>query len=318
MKVKTLSWATLLGLAAFVWTGCEAQKKNLSDRNTKILATTAFVEDFARQVVGKTPGFEIESLMGSGVDPHLYRATARDLEKISDADLIVYHGLHLEGRMTEVFDQLRVQKRAALALAEQLPKEQLLVAAQSSVGEKTYDPHVWMDVGLWAQAIAPLTEALVKLRPEHGVEFRANAKRYKEELMGTEKWIREQINALPIVRRVLVTSHDAFGYFGRAYGVKVLALQGISTSTEVSLRTMMDLALALRQSGVKVLFVESSVSPKALEKLSLETGARIGGELYSDALGLKGQQREGFDVGSYQGMIRYNVHTFKQAIEKSP
>lgn len=273
------------------------------------VATTGMIADLVRQVAGQR--FEVRQLMGPGVDPHLYRPTPNDAAALRRADVIFYNGHMLEGKMGEVFAGLRRQGRRVVALAETLPQEALLWSEEF---EEHADPHLWMDVSLWARLPAVIARALAEADPQGAEFYEKNAAALEARLGQLHAWCLEMAASVPPSRRVLVTSHDAFSYFGRAYGFEVVALQGISTVMEASLADVSQLTELVRERGLPAIFLESSVNPAALENVARAAGVRIGGELFSDALGAAGELREGFDVGTYEGMIRYNMTTIVSAL----
>ncbi|GIW72855.1 MAG: manganese-binding lipoprotein MntA [Planctomycetota bacterium] len=277
----------------------------------RVVTTIGMLADAARAIGGER--VQVQALMGPGVDPHLYKASQSDLELLRSADLIAYVGLHLEGKMTSIFERLR-QRRPVVAVGEGLPPERLR-AAPGFAG--TYDPHIWFDVGLWSEACGVLAAALQALDPAGAEAYRAGLRAYQHELAELQAWVREQIATIPPRRRVLVTAHDAFGYFGRAYGIEVVGLQGISTVSEAGLADVARLVDLLVERELPAIFVESSVSDKGVRAVVAGAAARghqvrIGGTLYSDALGPEGSGAE-----TYLGMVRHNVRTIVQALRGS-
>lgn len=254
--------------------------------------------------------------MSSGTDPHGYVPTAQNINKIQEADLIFYHGLHLEGKMVDLFAQQIKEGKNILAVSETLPVEKLIPVLESAASKESrvYDPHVWMDLSLWALVLDPVENYLVKLKPAIKEEFSRAKMDYLNQLQVLDRTIRQKLKEVPEKQRVLVTSHDAFSYFGRAYGLKVLPLQGISTVSELSLAKLQNVASEIKNNQIKVLFVESSVSPKTIERLSALTGAKIGAQLYSDSLGPRGQILKGFRVDTYLGMMSYNSTVIVEAL----
>ncbi len=275
----------------------------------RVAATTGMVGDLVRQVGGSEISLEV--LMGPGVDPHLYKATASDVVTLRRADVIFYNGLLLEGKMTEVFERMAKQKERVHAITEELPRDRLL-GSQDYAGHP--DPHVWFDVDLWSQCLPLIQRRLTEARPEKAAVFAANAAAARERLAALHAWAQETARSLPAAQRVLVTSHDAYNYFGRAYGFEVIGLQGISTVTEAALSDMARLTDLIRERGIKAIFVESSVSHGTIERISADTGVKIGGELFSDAMGTPGEMENGYDLGTYEGMIRHNLTTIRNGL----
>jgi len=276
----------------------------------RVVATTGLVGDLARQIGGNR--IALITLMGPGVDPHLYKATASDVSNLQQADVILYSGLHLEGRMADLLASMQQAGRRVAAVTDAMPHERLISTDSAS---KAHDPHVWFDVALWSETVGPVADVLVAADPAHAAEYRERAARAREQMLALDAWVRTTAATIPEDRRILVTSHDAFGYFGRAYGFQVVGLQGISTVTEAGLADMAKLADYIRERKVPAIFVESSVSHMTLERISADTGARIGGELFSDAMGTPGLIEDGYDVGTYEGMVRHNMNTVARALQ---
>jgi len=276
-------------------------------RKPQVVCTTGMVADVVRNVGGEH--VEVDQLMGAGVDPHLYKTSPRDVSRLNSADAIFYSGWHLEGKMAEVFERLG-RSKPVFAIAEGIPRENLLVSE-----EDTVDPHVWFDVSLWQETVPVVEQALAKLSPEHASEFETNAEAYRKRLADLHTESREKIAAIPTEQRVMVTAHDAFQYFGRAYDLEVRGIQGISTDSEAGVRQVNELVAFLVERKIKAVFVESSVSDQNIR--SLLEGCRasghsvvIGGELFSDAPG-----PEGTPEGTYEGMVRHNVDTITKALQ---
>ena len=274
-----------------------------------VCTTVGMVADLARGVGG--PEVVVEGLMGPGVDPHLYKATSSDLIRLQRAEVILYGGLHLEGKMQETFQRLSRSGRRVRAVTDGLPRERLIRGGQDGI----VDPHVWFDVELWSRCTDGVAEEFAAARPESAGGFRQRAATVKEELKALHQWVLGRVATVPEARRILVTSHDAFGYFGKAYGFQVVALQGISTVTEAGLADMTQLTDFIRSKGVPAVFVESSVSHASLERIRQDAGVKLGGELFSDALGTPGQRHAGYDLGTYQGMIRQNVDRIVEGLK---
>ncbi len=279
------------------------------DGPIRIVATTGQVADLARQVGGEW--VSVESLMGPGIDPHLYRASEGDVSKLSDADLILYNGLRLEGKMEDLLARLG-DRRPVVAVTDGIDPG--LLRADPAAPEHP-DPHVWFDATLWTQATDRVAEALAELDPDHADEYRANAERYARELAALDADAAEALAAIPAERRVLVTAHDAFGYFGDRYDVEVVGLQGISTESEAGIADVSRIAALIADRGVRAIFVETSVSPRTVEAVQAAVrdkggNVAIGGSLFSDALGEPGTPEE-----TYVGMFRHNVATIVEALQ---
>lgn len=279
-------------------------------RKLQVTTTVGMVTDMVREIGGDR--VEVTGLMGPGVDPHLYKATASDLVKLQRADVILYSGLHLEGKMQEIFEKLAKSGRKVRAVTDTIPRSRLLKPEEF---EGQFDPHVWFDVELWSFCTGPIAEALGQAMPTAKDEFASRAAALKTRLATLHSWAKERAASLPESQRVLVSSHDAFNYFGRAYGFKVVALQGVSTVTEAGLADMTKLVDFIKAQKVRAVFVESSVPHGTIERISRDAGVKIGGELFSDALGTPGEKQDGYDLGTYEGMIRHNMNLIVEALK---
>jgi manganese/zinc/iron transport system substrate-binding protein len=279
----------------------------------RVVATTTIVGDLARSVGGDD--IELTTLMGAGVDPHLYKPSAGDVRAMASAEVVVYNGLHLEGKMTEVLAEMGTRGVETVAVAECVPVDSLLPVEGY---DTLHDPHVWFDVELWQRAAACLRDELMRIDPEHSDGYRQRGDAVIAELAELHGWVAERVASLPEKRRVLVTAHDAFSYFGRAYGLEVRGLLGVSTSAEAGTADVQDLAAFIADRGLPAVFVESSVSPRYVEALTEAVAARggavaIGGSVYSDALGSPGSAAE-----TYVGTVRSNVETIVEALASEP
>lgn len=273
-----------------------------------VVATTGMIADAARRIGGDA--VTVRGLMGSGVDPHGYRQTRSDIVALTRADLVLWHGLYLEAQMERFFEDLS-RRRAVEAVAEALPRD-VLVSHPDYEGR--FDPHVWMDPTLWADVVSEVAEALVRARPENEALFRANAEAYRAELAELADYARQTLADVPQDQRVLVTAHDAFSYFGRAFGFEVIGIQGISTESEAGLNRIGELVDVLVDRRIGAVFVETSVSDRNMRALIEGAAARghdvrIGGALFSDAMGPPDTYE-----GTYIGMIDHNVTTIASAL----
>lgn len=276
-----------------------------------IVCTIGQVAEMVSRVGGEH--VQVEALMGPGVDPHLYRPIASDVTKLSDADAIFFNGLHLEGRMSDLFVQM-ARNKATYAVTEGL---------QARGGERLreppefagmYDPHVWHDVELWSECVDDVANMLSKFDPKHAEEYQQNAQAYIEELKQVHEFAKTEIAKIPEDHRVLVTAHDAFGYFGKAYGLEVHGLKGISSEEEKDLAHQEKIQAMLIERQIPAVFVESAIAPRTVEALvepcrDAGLDLQIGGELYADALGPAGTEES-----TYTGMIRHNVRTIVDAL----
>jgi len=295
-------------MMSILLTGCTDAKKD--DGNFRIVTTTSMITDLVKNVGGDK--VSVTGLMGAGVDPHLYKASEGDVSKLSQADMILYNGLHLEGKLVEVFENMQRQKINTIAISDALDKKDLI---GSTLFASNYDPHIWFAVENWEKATQFVADELSKALPEHREEFQANAKRYLGALKTLKTELTEEINTLPEEQRRLVTAHDAFNYFGRSFGFDVVGLQGISTATEAGVQDVQKTASYIIDHKVKAIFIESSVPKRTVEALQAAVNSKnhqvaIGGTLFSDALG-----NPGTPEGTYIGMFRYNVKTIVNALK---
>ena len=281
-----------------------------AEQKIKVAATVSMVTDLVKQVGGDR--VEVAGLMGAGVDPHLYKATAADIGKLQQANVIFYNGLVLEGKMQDVFARLARTKKFVYPLSESIPVEKLLEPPEF---EGHYDPHVWFDVTLWSLCAETVVKGLSEFSPKDRAYFEKRGQEVRSKLATLHEWSLRKAGELPKEKRILVTSHDAYNYFGRAYGFQVVGLQGVSTVTEAGLKDMAKLVDFIKKHKVKAVFVESSVSPAAIRRISQDAKVKIGGELFSDAMGTPGQIEHGYDLGTYEGMIRHNLTTIVEALK---
>lgn len=275
---------------------------------TSVVATTGMIADAARRVGGDL--VTVEALMSAGVDPHGYRQTRSDIVAMTRADLVLWHGLFLEAQMESFFEDLS-RKSDVVAVAESLPKDKLI---SHSDYEGRFDPHVWMNPILWSAVVDEVAVSLARVRPDEADAFAANAAAFKEDLAALAAYAGEALMTVPQAQRVLVTAHDAFGYFGASYGFEVIGIQGISTESEAGLNRVSELVDTLVSRNIGAVFVETSVSDRNIRALIEGAAARghevaIGGALFSDAMG-----PEGTYEGTYLGMIDHNVTTIARAL----
>ncbi len=289
--------------------GCEPRQTPPSDGRLRVVATTTFIADLVREIGGED--VEVIGLMGPGVDPHLYKASEGDVLRMGSAELLLYHGLHLEGRLADVLAHLGRTGVEAIAVAEGLNPE-VLLPLEGYAGQ--YDPHVWFDVRLWSDAAARVGGVLAERDAERAPAYRDRTAAYRARLDTLDAEVRAMVATLEPDRRVLVTAHDAFGYFGRAYGFEVVGLQGISTVAEAGTADVQALSELVASRRIPALFVEYSVPRRTIEAVQAAVRDRghqveIGGSLYSDALGSPGTPE-----GDYIGAVRHNVKTIVDAL----
>lgn len=308
-KFRILPLVILPLALALAGCGGEGRSETRREGPLRVVATTGIVADTASRIAGEHA--KIEALMGPGVDPHLYKASESDVRRLAEADLILYNGLHLEGKMGDILTKM-ARSRPVAQVTEAVPEE-LRREPPEFAGQ--YDPHVWFDVSLWKRTLGPIAQALADLDPEHAETYRANAEAFGRELDELDAWVKGQIESIPPSERVLVTAHDAFGYFGERYGMEVVGIQGISTLSEAGLHDVDRVVQLILDKRVKAIFIESSVPRRSIEAVQAGVRARgqevaIGGQLYSDSLGAAGSPE-----GTYAGMVRTNVNTIVNALK---
>jgi len=298
----------LAGLA-----GCTSQQAQPAPKTRsgplKVTATVGMIGDLARRIGGAH--VEVSTLMGAGVDPHLYKASEADISRLAAAEVIFYNGLNLEGKMGDIF--VRMARNKPVVPVTEAIDPKLLREPEEMEGH--YDPHIWFDVSLWMKVAERIRDTYCEVLPEHKADFEANASKQLQEMQELHAWCKTELATIPKERRVLVTAHDAFGYFGRAYEIEVTAIQGMSTESEASVTKVNELVEFIVKRGVKAVFVESSVPQKNIEALvdgckHRKHAVTIGGELFSDAMGA-----EGTPDGTYLGMVKHNVNLMVKALK---
>tara|TARA_R110002072_G_scaffold296245_2_gene467858 strand:+ start:497 stop:1414 length:918 start_codon:yes stop_codon:yes gene_type:complete len=305
-----MKYLLIILFSSIVLSACEfKEKKATKGEKLKIVCTTGMLGDAVKNIVKNQA--EVSTLMGPGVDPHLYKATQGDLKILSDADIIIYNGLHLEGKMGEVFEKLKNRKTIIVA-ADGINKADLINTTEF---QGAYDPHLWFDVDLWNRVVQYIGEKLSKLEQIDKNQVLENSKNFQNALSTLNDWVKSEIQKIAPERRVLITAHDAFGYFGRAYDIEVRGLQGISTVSEYGLKDVSDLVNFITERKIKAVFVESSVSARSLNAVvegckSNGHPVKIGGTLYSDAMGEAGTAE-----GTYIGMVKYNVSSIVENLK---
>lgn len=307
MKVPARSAIAVIVLVIFACGG-GAPTTSESGR-LRLVATTSIVADLVRTVGGED--VEVEALMGPGIDPHLYKASAGDARRMGSARAIFFSGLHLEGKMSEVLERMGERGVLTVAVAGCVPEEALITSAGFS---GLHDPHIWFDVALWSQTVSCVVDTLINLDPDGADGYRQRAEAFVRELEALDRWVRGRVGELVPERRVLVTAHDAFGYFGRAYGFEVRGLLGVSTASEAGTSDVQELAAFIVERRIPAIFVETSVPPRYVQALQEAVRARgfeveIGGSLFSDSLG-----DAGTSAGTYGGTVRANVETIVTAL----
>lgn len=275
----------------------------------KVTTTVGMITDIVRRVAGEHAA--VEGIIGEGIDPHLYKPTSVDVKSLQVAEVVFYNGLMLEGKMGDVLVKVARSGKPVHAVTEEIQAGGDYVMTDEA---EHYDPHVWMDVSGWIGAVEVVRDALSEFDFRHREDYEANAAAFVEKLRKLDRYVREAIASIPEGQRVLVTAHDAFNYMARAYGMEVRGIQGISTESEAAVKDIEDLVAFLAERRIPAVFVESSVSQKNVRALVEGAKAkgqevRIGGELFSDAMG-----RAGSYEGTYVGMIDHNVTTIVRAL----
>ncbi len=300
----------LLSVLVIACSSNDGSNTNDSDKQgLNIVATTGMIADMVSVIGGDN--VIVKGLMGPGVDPHLYKASAGDVALLSKADVIFYNGLHLEGKMTEIFEQMKSRGIETVAVSDGVDRSDLLTPPEF---KGNHDPHIWFDVTLWMNAVGPVRNILIEKDPKNAPVYNENADSYLAALSELNEYVKERANSLPEDKRVLITAHDAFNYFGRGYGFEVRGLQGISTASEAGTADVQGLAAIIVERRIPAVFVESSVPPRYIEAVQAAVkskgfNVKIGGELFSDAMG-----NPGTPEGNYLGMVRHNINTIVDAL----
>jgi manganese/zinc/iron transport system substrate-binding protein len=309
LRKGRLCWLIAVLLLA---SGCQqvvaGDTGDLGSRQIRVVTTVGMITDIVQIVGGDR--VQVKGLMGPGIDPHSYKASEGNVIDLAGADVVFYNGLHLEAKMAEVFEKMGDRIKTA-QVTRGIPEDRLLSPPEF---EGQHDPHVWFDVTLWIEAVKQVEKSLSEMDPEHAAGYRARAQAYQQELAALHAYALEQTARVPPEQRVLITAHDAFNYFGRAYSFEVRGLQGISTATEAGAGDVKALADFIVERRIPAIFVESSVPLRNVEALQAAVQARgfevrIGGELFSDAMG-----DEGSVEGTYSGMVRHNLDTIVGAL----
>ncbi len=309
MKLTNQILVIVIGIALF---SCNSgSKKDNSNEKLQIVTTTTMITDMVSELGGEA--VNVQGLMGAGVDPHLYKASEGDVNKIFNADMVIYSGLHLEGKLVEVFEKMEHRGISMVAVSDTIAKSSLIGSEHFA---SNYDPHIWFDISIWKDASAYVAQKLIQIDPAHKQLYSSNLEKHLSKLDSTEIAIKEMISKIPPEKRVLITAHDAFNYFGKAYGFEVLGLQGISTATEAGVKDVQNLANLIVERKISAIFIESSVPKRNIEALQAAVKSKgfevaIGGELFSDACGDAGTVE-----GTYIGMVIHNVSTITNALNK--
>ncbi len=314
IKLSILFKYILFLISTIILLSCDT-KQNISLDETEnkklyIVATTSMVADAVKNVAGDCA--VVEGLMGTGVDPHLYKITGSDAGKLGRADVIFYNGLHLEGKMTDIL--LKIAKTKPVhAITSDIPIEKLRkINPEGTI----FDPHVWFDISLWQLTVQKIEQVLVKVDPKNAKYYSKNSVEYQKKLVQLHTQVTELMLTIPESQRILVTAHDAFGYFGLAYKIEVVGLQGVSTAAEYGIKDIERITDLLIQRKIPAIFVEDSVSSKSIEAViqganSRQHQIKLGGKLFSDSMGELNTPE-----GTYLGMFQHNVMTIVSALNQ--
>jgi manganese/zinc/iron transport system substrate-binding protein len=305
MKKLTLTILTITLLLS----ACAPKANSDTTGRLNVVTTIGMIADIVKVVGGEH--VEVTGLMGPGVDPHLYKASEGDVTSLQDADVIFYNGLHLEAQMGGVLERMGDFGITTVAVTDKIDRTLLNAPPEF---EGNYDPHVWFDVTLWMKAVEQVEETLIEVDPANRSDYEANAEAYLAELESLHQYVLDQASTVPAEQRILITAHDAFNYFGRAYGFEVRGLQGISTEAQAGTADVKALADFIVEKQIPAIFVESSVPQRNVEAVQAAVQAQgfnvlIGGELFSDAMG-----SEGTPEGTYVGMVKHNIDTIVSAL----
>jgi manganese/zinc/iron transport system substrate-binding protein len=304
---------TLIILTSFFLSACISSGRDsgipIAERTINVVTTTGMIADAVMNVGGER--VRVQSLMGPGVDPHLYKASENDVQTLQEADIVFYNGLHLEAKMGEVLERMNDFGIRTVVVTDKIDRA-ILLSPPEFAGN--YDPHVWFDVTLWMKAAEQIRDALVEADPANRAIYEENAETYLAELEELHQYVLHQAEGIPAEQRVLITAHDAFNYFGRAYGFDVRGLQGISTEAQAGTADVQALADFIVERQIPAIFVESSVPQRNVEAVQAAVqsrgfDAKIGGSLFSDAMGTAGTPE-----GTYVGMVRHNIDTIVAAL----
>lgn len=288
--------------------GCSEQTKR-DESKIRIVTTTGMIKDAVSNVMGSHA--EVIALMGPGVDPHLYKASQGDLQKLTDADIVFYNGLHLEGKLGEVLEKLS-RTKPVIAVSSAIPDNRL---REVPGFQGNHDPHIWFDVHLWKESVKQIRDYVTEFDAPNKIHYDSSANHYLAKLDSLHNAVKINILEIPEHQRIMITAHDAFGYFGDAYSIEVRGLQGISTVSEFGLRDVTNLVDYIIEKKIKAIFAETSVSERSINAViegcsNKGWSVKIGGSLYSDAMGA-----DGTPEGTYIGMVHANVRTIVEALK---
>ena len=297
-------------LVSLLVVSCGNKNTKSKSEKLQVVTTTTMITDLVKNIGGDK--IEVKGLMGAGVDPHLYKASEGDVGKLFNADVVVYNGLHLEGKLEDVFEKMQHQNKKTIAVANAIDVKTLI---ESESFASNYDPHIWFNITNWEIITNYLVNQFVSIDAKNAATYKENGAKYLKELAALKIAITNQINELPVEKRILVTAHDAFNYFGKEFQFDVVGLQGLSTATEAGVKDVQKMAKFIEAKDVKAIFVETSVPKRTVEALQEAVKAKgkevvIGGTLFSDALGNAGTVE-----GTYIGMYKHNVKTIVSSLK---
>lgn len=303
-KILLVTMLLLLALSA-----CASESSSAATGIIKVTTTTGMIADIIKNVGGEH--VEVTALMGSGVDPHLYKASEGDVRKLQEANIIFYNGLQLEAQLGEVLEKMNDFGIKTVAVTDTINRSALLA---DPTYQDSFDPHVWFDVTLWMKAAEQVRESLIEIDPAHRSDYETNAASYLTELADLHQYVLDQAETIPPQKRIIITAHDAFNYFGRAYGFEVRGLQGISTEAQAGTADVQDLVSFIVEKQIPAIFVEASVPRRNIEAVQAAAQAKgfdvqIGGSLFSDAMGSAGTSE-----GTYIGMVKHNINIIVKAL----
>ncbi len=304
MRNKVVLFVVSIISLSIIMAGCGGKSEGGEREKPLVVATTTIIANITEEIAGDR--VEVYGIMPVGGDPHIYQPVPGDARMIARSDLVLLNGLELEGWLTELAQHAGGSRPMVTVTDGITPLED-----KQRHGEP--DPHAWFDVQNMHYYVDNIVRGLITIDPDGAEIYNERAAAYKKKLDELDVWVHEQIESLPGDRRILITSHDAFRYFGEAYGVRVMALQGISTEAQPQTKDVVELVRAVRNYNIPAVFIETSVNPKMLEQIARDAGARIGGELFSDSIG-----QPGHEGGTYIGMVRYNVRTFVESMMQEP
>ncbi len=301
----------LIAIGLLIMNCCNNEQTKEANKKLQVVTTTTMITDVVKHIGGDA--IELQGLMGSGVDPHLYKASEGDVNKVYKADMVFYNGLHLEGKLEDIFKKMENKGVVVIAVSEAVQEKQLIGSGDF---KSNYDPHIWFDVDLWRTSCIYIAEQLIRSDSANKGIYESNLSAYLRQLDSVKHIIDTLISEIAVEDRILITAHDAFNYFGRAYNFEVMGLQGMSTSTEAGVKDVQNLANFIVNREVKAIFVESSVPRRNIEALQKSVKSKgfdvsIGGELFSDACGNAGTYE-----GTYLGMYLHNVKNIVSALKK--